>query len=58
MSFVNNNNSSQFMSSNVGRYRTREPPSDPRLGGTWGANPFILYGSNGRTHTPGNPSLS
>lgn len=41
------------MSSNLGRYRVRNPPTHPGLGGTWGPNPHTLYGSGGRSHTPG-----
>jgi len=41
------------MSSNIGRHRVRNPPTIPGMGGTWGPNPYTLYGSNNRTHTPG-----
>lgn len=44
------------MSSNLGRYRVRNPPTIPGMGGTWGPNPYTLYGSSGRTHTPQPPS--
>lgn len=46
-------NSNMSMSSNTGRYRVRNPPTHPGLGGSWGPNPLTLYGSGGRTHTPG-----
>jgi len=51
MSYVNNNNS-MSSSSNVGRYRVRFPPENALLS-DWGPNPLTLYGSHGRTHTPG-----
>jgi len=41
------------MSFNRGRNRVREPPRDPRFGGTWGPNPYTLYGSNNRQNIRG-----
>jgi len=56
MSYVNNNNS-MSASSNVGRYRSKGTPAPagflPDEYNTWGPNPYTLFGSHGRTHTPG-----
>lgn len=45
------------LSSNTGRHRVRRPPTHPGLGGTWGPNPYTLYGSHGRTYTPPVPGM-
>jgi len=45
------------LSSNVGRHRVRRPPTNPSFAGGWGPNPYTLYGSHGRTHTPPVPGM-